>query len=94
MAKYFAHRYLIMGKKAADNIVISVRFSFRIQNLSLRHNSISDKGAESLGKALGNALKQNTKLLSLNLTGNRITDKGAAHIAGVSLWQFYRYLPF
>ena len=57
----------------------------RIQNLSLRYCSISDKGAHGIGLALGTAKISNTKLLSLNLSGNRISDEGADHIARVSV---------
>ncbi|VDI82164.1 Hypothetical predicted protein [Mytilus galloprovincialis] len=52
-----------------------------IQNLSLRHCGITDKGAEQIGQALGSTKRCNTKLISLNLSGNRITDVGAEHIA-------------
>ena len=41
-----------------------------------------------LGKALGTPQKQNTRLVSLNLNGNQITDKGAAHLADVSIVDF------
>lgn len=59
---------------------------FRLQNLSLRHCGVTDAGAEKLGKSLGNPQKYNLKLLSLNLTGNRITDVGAEHLAKVSVF--------
>ncbi|CAL1530498.1 unnamed protein product [Lymnaea stagnalis] len=52
-----------------------------IQNLSLRHCKITDKGAASIGRALGTAKLANTKLLSLNLTGNFIGDVGATALA-------------
>ncbi|CAC5411073.1 unnamed protein product [Mytilus coruscus] len=52
-----------------------------VQNLSLRHCGITDKGAEQIGQALGSTKRCNTKLISLNLSGNRITDVGAEHIA-------------
>ncbi|XP_052101940.1 leucine-rich repeat-containing protein 71-like isoform X11 [Mytilus californianus] len=52
-----------------------------IQNLSLRHCGITDKGAEQIGQALGSTKRCNTKLISLNLSGNRITDVGAEHLA-------------
>ncbi|XP_050396930.1 leucine-rich repeat-containing protein 71 isoform X3 [Patella vulgata] len=52
-----------------------------VQNVSLRYCSITDKGADSIGTALGSAKKSNTKLLSLNLNGNQITDVGAGHIS-------------
>ncbi|BFZ07715.1 hypothetical protein BsWGS_10753 [Bradybaena similaris] len=53
-----------------------------IQNLSLRHCRITDKGAARLGTALGNVISTNRKLISLNLSGNFITDDGAEHLAG------------
>ncbi|XP_041356340.1 leucine-rich repeat-containing protein 71-like isoform X2 [Gigantopelta aegis] len=52
-----------------------------VQNMSLRNCLITDKGAEGIGQALGTPKKVNTKLLSLNLAGNRITDTGCEHIA-------------
>jgi hypothetical protein len=52
-----------------------------IQHLSLRYNCITDVGAEMIGLALGTITRQNQKLLSLNLTGNKIADKGAHCIA-------------
>lgn len=65
------------------NILIALYYS-SIQNLSLRHCGITDKGAEQIGQALGSTKRCNTKLISLNLSGNRITDVGAEHIALVS----------
>ncbi|XP_046567988.1 leucine-rich repeat-containing protein 71-like [Haliotis rubra] len=53
-----------------------------VQLLSLQHCAVSDEAAEGIGKALGTAKRFNTKLLSLNLAGNRITDVGAEHLAG------------
>ncbi|XP_005106251.1 leucine-rich repeat-containing protein 71 isoform X10 [Aplysia californica] len=53
-----------------------------VQNLSLRHCKITDKGSAGLGRALGTAKVANTKLLSLNLTGNDIGDPGAESLAG------------
>ena len=68
-------------------------FVFRIQNLSLRHCKITDKGCAGIGRALGTAKVANTKLLSLNMTGNEIEDQGAEHLAGVKyshlLYSFY-----
>jgi len=55
----------------------------RVQHLSLRYNGITDVGAEHIGSALGNVTQQNQKLLSLNLTGNKIGDAGARHLADV-----------
>ncbi|CAF0714616.1 unnamed protein product [Brachionus calyciflorus] len=52
-----------------------------IQHLSLRNCKITDIGAEKLGRELGTIRNQNTKLLSLNLSGNSITDNGAIEIA-------------
>lgn len=68
-------------------------FVNRVQHLSLRYNGITDVGAEQLAKALGTAQMQNMKLLSLNLNGNKITDKGVQFFATVShnieiLWMF------
>ena len=59
-------------------------FACRVQHLSLRYNGITDVGADLLGKALGTVQTQNMKLLSLNLNGNKITDKGAQSFATVS----------
>lgn len=55
-----------------------------VQHLSLRYCNITDAGAENIGKAIGTTEKQNQKLLSLNLTGNKIADVGAEHLANVS----------
>ncbi|XP_055878705.1 leucine-rich repeat-containing protein 71-like isoform X9 [Biomphalaria glabrata] len=52
-----------------------------IQHLSLRHCKITDKGAEKIGKALGHAKWCNTKLITLNLSGNLIGDVGAQALA-------------
>lgn len=53
-----------------------------IQNLSLRNCRISCKGAAGIGRSLGTAKAQNTKLLTLNLMGNDIADAGAEGLAG------------
>ncbi|CAF1192359.1 unnamed protein product [Didymodactylos carnosus] len=53
----------------------------KLLHLSLRFCSITDVGAELLAKSLGNMITQNWKLLTLNLSGNRITDKGAKAFA-------------
>lgn len=55
--------------------------SSSVQNLSLRYCDITDFGAENLGRVLGTSEKQNQKLISLDLTGNKITDKGAEYLA-------------
>ena len=62
-----------------------VAITSRIQNLSLRYCAITSKGAHGIGLALGTAKFSNTKLLSLNLSGNLIDDDGAEHIARVSV---------
>ncbi|XP_041358854.1 leucine-rich repeat-containing protein 71-like [Gigantopelta aegis] len=49
--------------------------------LSLRNCSITDKGAEGIGQALGSIKSINTKLLALNLSGNNITDCGCGLLA-------------
>ncbi|CAF2510212.1 unnamed protein product [Rotaria sp. Silwood2] len=53
----------------------------KIIQLSLRYCNITDTGAERLAHALGSMLKQNRKLLILNLSGNRIGDNGAKSFA-------------
>ena len=61
-----------------------INFSLkRVQHLSLRHCKITDKGAAAIGRCLGSAKKANTKLTSLNLTGNLIGDCGVEALAGV-----------
>ena len=62
----------------------------RVQNLSLRHCGITNKGAELIGQTIGSIKKSNTKLISLNLSGNKISDAGAEHIAMVS-YCIYQY---
>jgi len=57
----------------------------RVQQLSLRYNGITDIGAKQIGLSLGNFTRQNQKLVSLNLTGNKIGDMGVCHIAEVTL---------
>ena len=54
--------------------------------MSLRNCLITDQWAEGIGHSLGTPKKANTKLLSLNLAGNRITDIGGEHIARVRLY--------
>ncbi|XP_061170497.1 leucine-rich repeat-containing protein 71-like isoform X6 [Saccostrea echinata] len=52
-----------------------------VQNLSLRHCGITDKGAKSIGEALGTVKRANNKLVTLNLAGNQISDQGTIDIA-------------
>lgn len=52
-----------------------------IQNLSLRHCGINDKGAIMLGRCLGSMKRSNTKLLTLNLSNNKIGNAGLEEIA-------------
>lgn len=49
--------------------------------MSLRNNSIDDRGAQLLGEALSTLHSCNRTLISLNLGFNRIGDAGAGHIA-------------
>jgi hypothetical protein len=58
---------------------------YRITHLSLRFCHITDKGADRLAYTLGNISTQNRKLLTLNLSGNRIGDDGAQAFATVKL---------
>ena len=62
---------------------ISSLHTLRIQHISLRYNRITDVGAERIATTLGTPTACNTKLLSLNLNGNNITDRGATHLANV-----------
>lgn len=66
---------------AAENWHELISEESPLQNLSLRHCGITDKGAQLLGAALGTIKKANMKLISLNLAGNMIGDTGAEHIA-------------
>ena len=59
-----------------ENFYLLIETENQVQNLLLRHNSISDKGAAAIGYAIGNPRKTNQRLLTLNLNGNVITDKG------------------
>ncbi|KAL8587496.1 hypothetical protein ACOMHN_000902 [Nucella lapillus] len=52
-----------------------------LQHLSLRFCQVDDLNALGLGTALGTLLTWNKKLLTLNLSNNRITDVGAGHLA-------------
>ena len=59
-----------------------------ITHLSLRYNRITDLGCIEMGKQLGTPQRSNLKLLSLNLNGNAIADKGMealAQVNGISL---------
>ena len=50
-------------------------------NLSLRYCGITALGAKYLGESLGSATQQNTRLQSLDLAGNKISDSGATYLA-------------
>ncbi|XP_053379171.1 leucine-rich repeat-containing protein 71-like isoform X6 [Mercenaria mercenaria] len=52
-----------------------------VQNLSLRHCGITNKGAKMIGRCLGSAKRANTKLLTLNLSNNKIGEEGLEEIA-------------
>ncbi|XP_033098087.1 leucine-rich repeat-containing protein 71-like isoform X25 [Anneissia japonica] len=52
-----------------------------LTSLSLRNNGITDKGAAMIGKALSTVKTCNKNLISLNLSGNKISDIGATSIA-------------
>ncbi|XP_060601535.1 leucine-rich repeat-containing protein 71-like isoform X4 [Ruditapes philippinarum] len=52
-----------------------------VQNLSLRHCGITNKGATMIGRCIGSAKHSNTKLLTLNLSNNKIQDQGLIEIA-------------
>ena len=56
-----------------------------VQNLSLRHCGITDKGAVMIGRCLGSIKRSNVKLISLNLANNKITDAGLDEIAQVCI---------
>ncbi|CAF0960341.1 unnamed protein product [Adineta ricciae] len=53
----------------------------KILHLSLRYCNMTDLGVERLANALGNMSKQNWKLLTLDLSGNRIGDNGGKSLA-------------
>ncbi|ESN99786.1 hypothetical protein HELRODRAFT_176552 [Helobdella robusta] len=57
--------------------------SNQIRHLSLRHNDISDEVCRAIGLALGSLAdnQSNLRLVSLNLSGNKVTDLGAEFIA-------------
>lgn len=52
-----------------------------VQNLSLRHCGITNKGAVMIGRCLGSAKRTNMKLITLNLSNNKIGDQGLIEIA-------------
>ena len=66
----------------------------RIQNLSLRHCGITDKGAIMIGRCLGSTKRSNVKLISLNLANNKITDVGMEEIAQVRTKNLLYILSF
>jgi hypothetical protein len=49
----------------------------------MRNCGITDVGSELIGIAIGDMKRTSSKLLSLNLSGNFIGDKGAIEIAKV-----------
>ncbi|XP_076443625.1 uncharacterized protein LOC143282060 isoform X3 [Babylonia areolata] len=53
----------------------------KLETLSLRFCQLGDINAQALGRALGTTNKWNSKLLTLNLSNNRITDEGVRHLA-------------
>ena len=53
-----------------------------VLHLSLRYCGITALGAKFIGDSLGSASRQNTRLLSLDLAGNHVSDAGATHLAG------------
>jgi hypothetical protein len=62
-----------------------------VQNLSLRNNQIDDDAVNYLAYSLGDIRRQNTKLLTLNLSCNKISDSGAIYLARVC-FQFFCWL--
>lgn len=52
-----------------------------VQYLSLRNNGLNDIGIQYLSCALGELKRANTKLFSLNLNSNSISDEGARYLA-------------
>ncbi|KAL4221340.1 Leucine-rich repeat-containing protein 71 [Mactra antiquata] len=52
-----------------------------IQNISLRHCGITNKGAIMIGRCLASSKRTNVKLISLNLSNNKIGDEGMLEIA-------------
>lgn len=50
-------------------------------HLSLRYCAITSLGAKYLGESLGSATRQNTRLMSLDLAGNHISDTGVSYLA-------------
>jgi hypothetical protein len=59
-----------------------------VQNLSLRNNQIDDDAVNYLAYSLGDIRRQNTKLLTLNLSCNKISDSGAIYLARVCFQSF------
>ena len=59
----------------------------------LRNNQLDDEAIYSISNGLGDLKRHNTKLLHLNLSSNRIGDKGATFLAKVikSFEKFYHY---
>lgn len=52
-----------------------------VQNLSLRNNQLDDDAVNFISYALGDIRRQNSKLLTLNLSSNKISDAGAIYLA-------------
>lgn len=57
--------------------------SSNVQNISLRNNQLDDVAIDYISFGLGDLKNQNTKIQSLNLSSNKITDVGAIALARV-----------
>ena len=61
-----------------------------VQSIFLRHNQLDDDAIALIANGIGSLKRQNTKLLHLNLSSNRIGDKGAIELAKVFF--FFEFL--
>jgi len=61
-------------------------YLFSVQNLSLRNNQLDDDAVNFLSYAIGDLRRQNTKLLTLNLSCNKISDSGGVYLARVGFF--------
>ena len=65
-----------------------------VQSIFLRNNNLNDEAIQLISFGIGDLKRQNKKLLHLNLSSNKIGDKGAMYLAKVSfvLEEFSFYL--
>lgn len=77
-------KYLILDNNPIQGSIYEVLLyeeNSNVQNISLRNNQLDDVAAQNLSFGLGDIRRQNSKLLTLNLSCNQINDAGALCLA-------------